>query len=108
MIEKEMAEILRQRLKLHIEDDFGLQNCWNKEIEILSRDIQQTINFIENKCSDDTFYWISEVFEDVAEVTQSKEFIIAIKNRAEKITDTQKLQNLQKDIIFAENKLIDE
>ena len=47
--------------------------------EILTRDITQTINFIENDCDDDTFCRIGEVFDDVAEITQSKEFLAAIK-----------------------------
>lgn len=105
MIKDEINEIISRRVKLHLEDDFETQKCWDKEIEILSRDISETLNFIENDCSDEIFCWIAEIFEDVVEITQSSEFVTAIRNRAEKIVDEENRHSVETDIRFAENKL---
>ena len=97
----------RKRIAIETQDewDYGIEQCWKKETEILSRDIAQTINFIENECDDETFCWIGEVFEDVAEITQSKEFVAAIKKRAEKVVDAEDRRSVQVDVRYAEDSL---
>ena len=91
MIGEELEIVLKERKRIAIETedewDYGIEKCWDQEKEILLRDISKTIEFIETECDDETFCWIGEVFEDVAEITQSKEFVTAIKKRAEKYMD---------------------
>lgn len=101
----ELKAVVAERIRTDDEWDYGLEQCWNKEIEILSRDIAQTIDFIENECDDEIFYWISEVFDDVAEFTQSKEFVDAIKRRAEKVVDMEERRSVEVDVSFAEETL---
>ena len=84
MIADEINEVLARRLNLHLEDDAGTEKCWKEETDILSRDMKQTIQFITNGCSDEIFCWLGEVFQDVADCTQSRDFIVAIKERAKK------------------------
>ena len=108
MIESKISEIVTRRLALDPEDYINIQKCWNEEMKILSCDISQTINFIENECDDDTFCWIGEVFEDVAEITQNKEFVATIKRRAEKVVDEQDRRSVQVDVRYAEDSLLDD
>jgi len=49
---------------------------------------------------------ISEIFDDVAAQTQSKEFVDAIKKRAEKIVDAEERRRVEVNISFAENNII--
>ena len=49
---------------------------------------------------------ISEIFDDVAAQTQSKEFVAAIKKRAEKIVDAEERRRVEVDISFAEDNII--
>ena len=105
MIEDEIIAVVKLRLSLATEDYISLEKCWSKETEILSRDIKQTITFIENECNDETFCWIGEVFDDVADITQSKEFIAAIKRRAEKVIDEKSRKHVEVDIRYAEYKI---
>ena len=49
---------------------------------------------------------ISEIFDDVAAQTQSKEFVSAIKKRAEKIVDAEERRRVEVDISFAEDNII--
>ncbi|MBR7025501.1 MAG: hypothetical protein IKI08_05780 [Selenomonadaceae bacterium] len=108
MIKSEIVEVVARRPALDTEDYINIQKCWDEETKILSRDMTQTINFIENECDDDTFCWIGEVFEDVAEITQSKEFVAAIKKRAEKVVDAEERRSVQVDVRYAEDSLFAE
>ena len=67
MIKDIMDNIISERKSKNIEDDYGIQNCWNKMIDILSKDINETVAYLEN-CSKEDVYFISEVFEDVSEL----------------------------------------
>lgn len=97
-----LKEIISKRKNLHPNDDYATYDCWTQETDILSEDIQETIYFIENECTDEEFYWMSEVFEDIAYKTQSTEFISCIKNRLKKISDKTLIESIQTDIEFAE------
>ncbi|MBR3746954.1 MAG: hypothetical protein IKP64_10725 [Selenomonadaceae bacterium] len=105
---EELKAVIAERIRTDDEWDYGLEQCWNKEIEILTRDISQTINFIENECDDDTFCWIGEVFDEVADRTQSKEFVDAIKRRATKVVDDKERRSVEVDVRYAEYKIDDE
>lgn len=81
-----MDEIIIEREKKHIEDDYGIQECWDKMINILSQNVYETIDYLES-CSEDQIYYVSEVFEDISEKIQSKEFIICLRKLDEKFPD---------------------
>ncbi len=78
MIKNSMDVIIENRKKKNIEDDYGIQDCWDKIIKILSKDVKATILYLES-CSEEDIYFISEVFEDISEQLQSKEYIICLR-----------------------------
>ena len=53
---------------------------------ILSKDIDSTIDFFNNECTDEELYWLGPVFEDVAEKTQSTELISTLRDRLAKVS----------------------
>ena len=57
MIKDIMDDIISERKSKNIEDDYGIQNCWNKMIDILSKDINETVAYLEN-CSEEDIYFI--------------------------------------------------
>ena len=74
--------------------DWGVRKCRDKEISLLTADMDETIRFMDTECTADEYAWISEVFEDVAEITQSGRFIEAIHRLADKypeVTEEYKL-----------------
>lgn len=106
---EELTATIVERIRIGDETQdewyYGLERCWQKEIKLLSYDIMQTINFIENECDDEIFCWLGEVFEDVTELTQSKEFVRTIKKRAKKVIDEKERRSVEIDVNFAENRL---
>ncbi|MDA1478344.1 hypothetical protein [Bacillus changyiensis] len=82
-IENKMGIILNKRKKLHLNDDYGIEKSWNEIIEVLSEHEEKTIRYLENCCKEDLYY-ISEVFEDIVEITQSKKLIDCLRKLDEK------------------------
>jgi len=91
-------EVINERIRISIETqdewDFGIENCWKKEIEILSEDVSGTIFFLENECSPDEYSWISEVLEEVVECTHSKEILDCYKSLMNKFPEECKKYNI--------------
>ncbi len=80
-----LREELNHRLSLHINDDYGLKESWKRITAILSEDVIETIDFIDNDCTDEEFFWLSEVFSDVSEVVQSKQFVETLRSRLARV-----------------------
>lgn len=98
-------EVIRERSEMSDEWSFWIEQCWKKEIEILSQDIPSTIEYLKNECTADEYGWISEIIDDFAENTQSKEVIEVYKNLMIKYPDEYKKHNVSSSIKFAEDAL---
>jgi hypothetical protein len=81
LIYEELKCIIKKRASLHLEDDFGIQKCWNELIQLLSINETETISCL-NLCSEEEFLWVSEVFEDVAYNLKSDKYIMCLKQLA--------------------------
>ena len=94
MIDKTIKDILSRRENTHPEDSYRIEKLWEEEIEVLSSNIEDTIDFIKTRCSADEFVWLSEVFEEVAEKTQSLKFINCLYTVAQKYPEETKEYNI--------------
>lgn len=88
MIIEDIRAALQKRISTDDEWDYGVSQCWNEEIEILSRNINDTVTFLETDCTADEFSWLSEVFEQIAKKTQSRAFVDCLYRVAKKYPDT--------------------
>ena len=48
---KAFRDVMIERSECHDEYYYGIEQCWKKEIVILSEDIPSTIEFIKNELS---------------------------------------------------------
>lgn len=110
-IEK-FREIIKERIRISIECndewDYGIEECWNQEIKILTEDIPSSILFLQNECSADEYSWISEVIEDIAEITQNRDFILSYKSLMAKYPEECSKYNIAGSIEYAEAALCEE
>ena len=53
------------------EDNYWIEDYWKAAIEIFTKDCAKTMKFFQNDCTDEEFYWLSEIFEEIAEKTKS-------------------------------------
>lgn len=98
----DLRNVLARRSSLHINDDLALMECWEQETEILSDDLSETIAFFDT-CTDKEFYWLSEVFDNLIEKTQSRELFQAICKRAERVNNREYKVSIATDIEFAKD-----
>lgn len=108
MITEEIRKALAKRRATDAEWDYGIELCRKEEIEILSRNIEETIEFLDVECTADEFSWISEVFLEVAEETQSRPFIECLYRVAKKYPEGCKKYNVYSFIDEAAEAINDE
>lgn len=87
---QKFREVIRRRNETHDEYDYGVEMCTKEEIQILSEDIPSTIEYLKNECTADEFVWISEIIDDLAEKTRSRELIECYKNLMNKYLEETK------------------
>lgn len=97
---------LIKRKSIDDEWDYGVQLCWQEEIKIMSQDMDKTIDFLDNECTAEEFSLLSEVFEDIAEQTQSQPFVDCLYRVAKKYPEETQKYNVMSFIDTA-NALID-
>ncbi|MBC1944525.1 hypothetical protein HCA15_10900 [Listeria booriae] len=97
-----MEIILEKRKSLNINDDFGIEKCWNEMTELLSQNEMETINYLEESTEKDLFY-ISEIFEDVSERFQSEQFINCLRKLDKKFPELDMTQDIDIAESYIEN-----
>ncbi len=98
MIRDEFKAAIKYRIYVQeISDgewDEGLQKAWNLLIDAVCKDIDESIEYIKNECTADEFSYLSEVMEEIAEKTQSQEFIDALYETAKKYPEETERYNI--------------
>ena len=74
--------VISERYRLSVvnsgEWDYQIQLCWDRLTELLTRNMDDTIRFLDNECRADQFAWMSDVYDIVAKETKSKAFVDAL------------------------------
>ncbi len=99
-----LREIIEYKKTLDINDP-AIMDCWKKEAELLSENVSETISFIDNECTDDEFYWLCEVFDDVISKTQSRELLRILIDRNSRVKDPEQRESNMVDLNFAKDSL---
>ncbi len=79
---------LKDALHLRIHgnpDEYYEVSLWQSEVDAICADMPAAIDFILNECTDEELYWLSEVFEDIADRTRSVEFVSCLQKRVQRV-----------------------
>lgn len=82
-----LCKFLALRKKMHPENDWQQDDFWNKFSDFYADNMKVANDWVRNDCSADDFSWLSEVFEDIAEKSQSKDFINCIEETSKKFPE---------------------
>ena len=74
---------------------------WEAEIKQFTLDIDVSIRFIKEECSDEELWWLDEIFEDLMEATRSAELLSALRERAELVSNKEWKEDILDSIRFA-------
>ena len=75
------------------------------EIAVLSRNLQDTVNFLNHSCTGEQLAWMSEVFEEISANLKSWEFIDALERAADRCPKACSKYNIRNCIGYAEGAL---
>lgn len=75
----EVKIVINERIQINDEDDFNIEKCRNKLIDLLSENVIQTISILEQLDENEVLY-VSEVFEEIAYNLQSTEYIKCLRD----------------------------
>lgn len=68
------------------EENYWVEDYWKATIKLFTTDVNATIMFFQNDCDDEELYFLSEIFEEIVEQTQSKELVSVLRSRLAKVT----------------------
>ena len=90
MLKDEVKSIIEKRKSYDPEDYINIEKSWNELTDKLCENLDESIKYLSNECQYEEFSWISEVFDDVVDKTQSKEFITCLDKVYDKYKDMDK------------------
>ena len=102
-----LKETIERRNKLDINDDYALEECWNIFTNILTNNIDETIDFLKT-CTEDEFYGVAEVFPEIIFKTQSHEIYNTMIARNESLENQDYKESNQTDLKFAKEAFINQ
>ena len=103
MLNDEIRKLIKESDAIHINDAYEQDRIWKLMTELLSKDINRTIEFFGCECTNEEFVCLSAIFEDIAEATQSLDYIECLKKVAAKFPEECKIYNIVGSIEIAEN-----
>lgn len=60
---------------------------WEAEIKQFTLDVDTSIRFIKEECSDEEFWWLGEIFDDLMEATRSVKLLNSIRERVQCVSN---------------------
>lgn len=94
-------EKLKQYLKIRIHenpDNYYEVTLWEDETNAVCQDISASIHFVQCECTDEEFYYLGEVFDDIMDKTHSMEFLNCLRERVQRVENPQWKAELLEDI----------
>lgn len=71
---------------------------WEKEVAAITDDLKTAIEFIDADCSNEEFYWLGEVFEDIMDKTRSADFLACLRRRVQRVENPEWKAEILEDI----------
>ncbi|MBR6133835.1 MAG: hypothetical protein IKQ29_03875 [Bacilli bacterium] len=86
--------VIQELEDINVNDDYRHEELWNKELEIVTENINDTIKYLQTECTAHEFTWLSEIFREIVERCPSKEFVNELYKLSEKYPDETKEYNI--------------
>ena len=91
---EEFKKVIKEISELDINNDFEHEKLCKKELEIVTKDINVTINYLKTECTANEFSWLSEIFREIVEICPSQEFVDELYKLAEKYPEETEKYNV--------------
>lgn len=75
-----IRQAIEQRSRICDEDYIMVEKTWQDMIDACTSDLEGTIEFVDNQCTADELSWLSEVYDELIEQTQSPQLVVSLFN----------------------------
>lgn len=93
-ISEEFNSLILRRKSQEGDIDYENDPVIRDAIQLMTRDIAATIHFLDTDCTEEQFIWFSEIFDEVAEISKSPEFVDALRRAASRFPDAVEKYNI--------------
>lgn len=76
-IAKEYTELIAERKTWQGDVDYEHNTVIQSMIDLLTNDVDETVQFIEHECNGEQLIWLSEILDEIIEITKSRKIIEA-------------------------------
>lgn len=80
---KKLEELLEENKQIDINDDYAQERIWQEMYDILSVDLNETMQYLDGISKEDISY-VCSVFDDLSKHFQSKELIVCMEKNAKR------------------------
>ena len=94
-IAKEYTKLVAERKGWQGDIDYEHNPVVRAMIGLLTKDVEQTVHFLKEECSSEQMIWLSEILDEIIEITKSKKIVDACYIVAERYPEAAKEYNIK-------------
>ncbi len=79
-------------------DSYYYVTLWEDEVKIICANMEESIRFIREDCTDEELYWLGEIYNDIMDKTRHKAFLQALRERAQRVENPEWKKDILIDI----------
>lgn len=107
MFQTDLRALLAARAQIDSEEYWTLEQCQERETDLICTHIDEAIAFLREDCTAEEFIWLSEIFDDVTWRSRSRAFVQAIRALLCKYPEESQTYHLEDAVSQAEGILQD-
>ncbi len=104
-IAEKYGQLVERRKQIKWDVDYESEPVILESIELLTHDMNETIDFLDHHCTAEQFVCMSEIFDEIVQKSQSREFIQCVKRTLDRFKSETKEYDIAYSIYFAEGYL---
>lgn len=104
-IKNDYQKLIDTRKSIEGDIDYDNNPTIKEMVDLLSDDVSQTIDYINNECTEEQFIQMSEIFDELIEKTKSYELLTSLRLAAQKYPSATQKYNIDYFIDSAEEYL---
>ena len=94
-IYKEFEKLVEKRKNLNWDIDYEADPIIREMVSLMTADINSTIAFLKDDCSEEQFVWLSEIVDEITARTKSSEFIEELRKLCAKYPEAAEKYNIR-------------
>ncbi|KAB5608281.1 hypothetical protein [Bifidobacterium jacchi] len=75
-----IRQAIEQRRNICDEDYIMVEKAWQDMINACTDNVENTIRFVDEQCTADELSWLSEIYDELIEQTQSPQLVVSLLN----------------------------